>query len=556
MWAGDGRGSGKRNAMTVAEFIASSLVARGVTDAFGMPGGVVLDLLYAFDAIDGMTPHLSYHEQSAGFSACGYAQVSGRMGVAYATRGPGFTNLLTPMADAFYDSLPVMFLTAHAASCPPDGMRVLNDQEMDTCAIARNVTKFAARVDTVDGFVEVFNHACNTALSARKGPVFLDISKVVLADEIDERFDRTFKSSNGDGSDISSCVQYVATEIQKSKRPVILVGDGIDRLVAGTALRGFAERAGIAFLTSRFSHDLLAGSSRYYGYVGSHGMREANFILSKSDLVVAIGNRLNFPTQSESFSSLASNTKFIRCEIDESEFLRQIPNCRDIAVDANLLIGAFNERMVSFTGFNEWLMVCDRLKMELSRLDVNDAVLKIRGFLDSVSVDTIVVSDVGNCEFWLSRASALPGVNHRTLYSKSFGALGCGLGKAIGTCYATGSPVACVIGDQGLMVNIQDLQYIARHRLPITIVVIDNHSSGMIRDVESRRFGRLLHVNSETGFSVPDWEKVFRSFGIGNFLILDVPQDLSLTPNLPYGKAIQDMSPSIVPEKFAHLNQL
>ncbi len=556
MRADDGRDSGNQKTMKVADYIASSLVAHGVTDVFGMPGGVVLDLLYAFDAADGMVPHLSFHEQSAGFAACGYAQVSGRMGVAYATRGPGVTNLLTPMADAFYDSLPVMFLTAHAASCPPNGMRILNDQEMDTCAIVRNVTKFAARVDTTDGFVDVFNHACHVALSARKGPVFLDISKAVLEAEVDERFNMTVESNNGGDCDISPCVQDVATEIQKAKRPVILAGDGIDRLVAGKALRGFAERAGIPFLTSRFSHDLLAGSSRYYGYIGSHGMREANFILSKSDLVVAIGNRLNFPPQSESFFALASNTKFIRCEIDESEFLRQIPNCHNIAVDANSLIGAFDEGMMSFTGFAEWLAVCDRLKMELSRLDVNDAVLKIRKFLDSVPVDTIIVSDVGNCEFWLSRASVLPGANHRTLYSKSFGALGCGLGKAIGTCYATGRPVACIIGDQGLMVNIQALQYIARHRLPITIVVIDNHASGMIRDVESRMFGRLLHVTPETGFSTPGWEKVFRSFGIRDFLVLDVPQNLALTPSLPRGRTVQDMSPRIAPEKFVHLNQL
>ena len=112
--------------MTGAQYIVDSLIRRGVTDAFGIPGGVILRLIYEMDSRkEELTPHLSYHEQAAGFAACGYAQASGRLGVAYATRGPGFTNLISAMADAYYDSLPVLFITAHAAPCPPEGMRVM-----------------------------------------------------------------------------------------------------------------------------------------------------------------------------------------------------------------------------------------------------------------------------------------------------------------------------------------------------------------------------------------------------------------------------------------------
>ena len=143
--------------MTGAQYIVDSLIQRGVTDAFGIPGGVILRLIYEMDnRCDEIVPHLSYHEQSAGFAACGYAQSTNRIGVAYATRGPGFTNLISAIADAYYDSLPVLFLTAHTAKCPPSGMRIMADQEMDTCAMVKNITKSAVRIDSVDSFVEFF----------------------------------------------------------------------------------------------------------------------------------------------------------------------------------------------------------------------------------------------------------------------------------------------------------------------------------------------------------------------------------------------------------------
>lgn len=542
--------------MRGSEYIASHLASLGTTDVFGIPGGVVLDLLYAFDAQVGIEPHLSYHEQAAGFAACGYAQASGRLGVAYATRGPGFTNLITAIADAYYDSVPVLFVTAHATPYPPKGMRVFNDQEMDTCAMVQNITKFAARIDSSADFCEIFAQACQLALSGRKGPVLLDIAKTVFSAEIEVPATAALNSIAVPNDDLALHVQGFFDEVAMAKRPVVLIGDGIDRRTSGEALRHFAAKSGLPFLSSRFSHDLLADLPNYYGYVGSHGVRAANFILSKADLVIALGNRLNFPPKSASFSELTKRTRFVRYEIDQSEFARPVQNCRNVGLDVNLLVGELADRVVGFGQFDEWLSVCNRLKSELAQIDVNETVLKIRGLLDSAPSDAIVVSDVGNCEMWLSRASTLPGVNHRTIYSKSFGALGCGLGKAIGAYYASHKPVVCIVGDQGLMVNLQELQYIAQHHLPITIALIDNRASGMIRDVENRWFGRLLHVTPGNGFSMPDWGKISAAFGVADFRIIEVPQELSLTPTLEQGDAVQNLSPRIEPGKYATLDLL
>ena len=164
--------------MTVAAFMAAQLAAQGVTHAFGIPGGVVLDFLYALEAQSGLTPHLCYHEQGAGFAACGFAQATGTLGVAYATRGPGFTNLITPIAEAYCDSVPVLFVTAHATPELPGNMRVRADQEIDVCALVKGIVKDAVRLDVLEDVVPVFERLCRLAMSGRKGPVVLDVACV------------------------------------------------------------------------------------------------------------------------------------------------------------------------------------------------------------------------------------------------------------------------------------------------------------------------------------------------------------------------------------------
>ena len=282
--------------MKVSEFIVQYLRDQGVTDVFGIPGGVVLELMYAFDALDGITPHLSYHEQCAGFAACGYAQVEGRLGVAYATKGPGFTNLLTAMADAYYDSTPVLFLTAHSAATLPQGCRLVADQDMDTCGMVKNITKYAERIDDVKRLPLALSEACHIALDGRKGPVFLDIAASLFNKEI-ESVGNVVLDRNKLEENCARMASMICCEIKKARRPVILVGDGINQSNTLSSINTFIEKAGIPVISSRYTHNVIYDSAMYYGYVGSHGIRYANFILSKADLIVSLGNRLYFPSQ-------------------------------------------------------------------------------------------------------------------------------------------------------------------------------------------------------------------------------------------------------------------
>jgi acetolactate synthase-1/2/3 large subunit len=559
--------------MTVSEYIADFLIHRQVAEAFGIPGGVVLDLLYAFDARKPqLTPHLCYHEQSAGFAAAGYAQASGRLGVAYATKGPGFTNLLTPMADAYYDSTPVLFITAHTACELPKECRCVTDQDMDTCGMVAQITKFAARIDRAEDVAPVLQTAYTQAMTGRKGPVFLDIAARLWKTEIHPEETSSAKSLP---QDTSSLVQEILEAIQSAQRPVLLIGDGVNQSGTGVALREWVEQMKIPVLSSRYSHNLLADSAYYYGYVGSHGVRYANFILSKADLVISFGNRLNFPAVSSSFAKVVEQACFLRYDVDDSEFDKHTAMPKGRIADLQTLLPALVSASVDMDIFQhvEWISVCDIIRTKLWNEDVDEVTQTISAFIQGLSSDHTLVCDVGNNEFWVSRACVYARALQRTLYSKSFGALGNALGKAIGTYYATQRPVVAFVGDQGLQLNIQELQFIAQHRLPITIVVLNNQSSGMIKDRErAAGFAYSLHTTADSEYGYPNFNKVAKAYGL-DYKRLDVPwhsDDLavpcllevamdtqrSLAPYLPKGKLCQELQPAIDNNDYDYLNSL
>lgn len=558
--------------MTGAQYIVESLISRGVTDAFGIPGGVILPLLYEMESRKPLfTPHLSYHEQCAGFAACGYAQASGKIGVAYATRGPGFTNLITAIADAYYDSLPTLFITAHSAPCPPEGMRVMADQEMDTCSMVQNITKMAVRVDDAATFAETIDKALSVATEGRKGPVFLDIASALYKKEITciakEKIVTLAKE------DYSKQIDEIATAIRNAKRPIILAGDGINQSNARDIFRQFVKKVGIPVVSSRFSHDLMAGEVNYYGYVGGHGMRVANFILSKTDLILSLGNRLHFPPKSESYGSVMDHAKLLRVEVDENEFNRDIQNTVNYNRDLSELLSQTLDINYDFGNHEEWIRVCDILKTELKKEDINPAIESVISVLKQTDKDTIVVADVGNNEFWVSRAVVESGCENRVLYSKSFGALGCGLGKAIGTYYATLKPVLCFVGDQGLQMNIQELQFISQYQLPIMVVVLNNQTSGMIKDREAVLYNHYVHTTADSDYQMPALKDIADAYGI-DYLVgikeqsrlqpimtpvlveVIIDSSIGLTPNLPKGRKCQDMTPELPEEKYEYLNTL
>lgn len=555
--------------MKACDYIVDVLVQQGTTDAFGIPGAVLLDLLYAMQRRSPeITPHLCYHEQGAGFAACGYAQVSGRLGVAYGTRGPGFTNLVTSIADAYADSIPVLFITAHTAPAPSSDMRIQVNQEIATCQMVAGITKYAKRVDTEEELVQDIHEACDRALQGRRGPVFLDIASKLWNVEVPEM--RVEEKNALEESVSDEDIAAIESVLNASKRPIVLIGDGVNQTDLSAELNALVDKWQIPVLSSRYAHHTIAKKSLYYGYIGCFGLRYANFILSKTDLIISLGNRLNFPLNSMSYGHLPQQAKFIRFDVDEAEFGRDIPNAMNVRADLKDALEALNKYDWDVAEHGDWLKVCDTLRDELNETDMDGLPTEIAQLLNALPEGTSVINDVGNNEFWVSRACAYAGHAGKVLYSKNFATMGNALPKAIGAYYATRKPVVCFMGDQGFQLNSQELQTIAQNRLPILVVVMNNHVSGMIRDKEKAKYDGYLHATKESGYAVPDLAKLAEAYGLRYanstegiaelthpiLLDLSIDSDISLRPYLPIGNKTQDMMPMLEEDLYNLLNAL
>lgn len=565
--------------MTGAEYIVDFIIQKGVTNAFGIPGGVILDFLYAMDRRkEEISAHLSYHEQAAAFAACGYAQATNSLGVAYATRGPGITNMITAIADAYCDSIPVLFLTAHGAQHSNLEMRVEADQEVDFTPMLSGITKYAARVDRAEELYPMLENAYCQATTGRLGPVVLDVSAQVLSASTAAGIECPVPAAPTSHSAIAAA-QAIATALEHANRPVILIGDGVHQSHTAAQVRTLAERAHVPVLSSRFSQDVMADSPLYFGYIGSHATRYANFILSKADLIVALGNRLSFPVDSPSYRPLLESAKIIRIDIDKAEFLRDIPNSRNFAVSLVDLFPQLHRQDLAYCDAQAWVGVCAVLKDALWEQDTQSPIRAIAQLLKQVEKNALLVSDVGNHEMWLSRAYAYARASQKVLHSKSFGALGCAVAKSIGAHYATKMPVVCFTGDQGFQMNLQELQFVAQHRLPITIILLNNHSSGMIRSREAQRYrSQFLHTTLDSGYGMPDFATIAKAYGLDYlylteetvqnkaivlnewkkpyFVELFINEAIDIAPYLPRGNPVQELTPALPESIYYQLDSL
>jgi acetolactate synthase-1/2/3 large subunit len=568
--------------MKGADFIVDVLIKQKVTDVFGIPGGVILDFLYAMNRRSPkIMTHLNFHEQNSVSSALGFAKASNNLGVAYATRGPGITNMVTGVADAYCDSIPILILTAHSATIPKKGMRVTYDQEIDVVKMFSAITKYAERIDNIEDLRYKLEQACFEAMDGRKGPVLLDINSEVLSAKIDPDTLPSFEIQNDKEGLKDEAARAIIQSISNSKRPVFLLGDGFRGTESIKQIKEIAEDNKIPILSSRFSQDLFQSSSAFFGYVATKGLRYSNFILSKSDLIIVIGNRMAFPIESNSWTKIVNDIPKIRIEIDPTELNREFPNCICYVTDLVKLVYNLRKEKIAYNNDKHWIGVCNKIKYELFEHDVAYPVTAILEVLKSIHSDNIIVSDVGNHEYWLCRASAYIKCTNSTFYSKSFGALGSSLARSIGAYYSTLKPVYCFIGDQGLQMSIQELQFIAVKQLPITIILLNNFSSGMIRSREKVKYGQdffPLHTTLDSGYSVPDFCAVTKSYGIkaftfdqynyeeANSLLLDndspklieikIDPSIELIASTKKGELLQNMAPTINESLYRMLEDL
>ena len=567
--------------MKASDYIVEFLIRQGITDVFGYPGGMVTHLMDSFAKYqEKISAHVTYHEQGAAFAACGYAQVSGKVGVAYATSGPGATNLITGICNAYFDSIPTVFLTGQVneyESKGPLAVRQRGFQETDIVSIIKPVTKWAVHVEKTEDLPVCLEKAFVTASSGRKGPVLLDIPMNVFREdlhmELAPQNNTVAAESSISAGDIS---RILSDALSNSSRPCILVGNGVKIAGYGNEIRHFIDRAGIPAVTSMIAFDVLSDDPYSYGFIGAYGTRTGNFIAAKSDLIISIGSRMDIRQVGVKREQFAPEAKIIRFDIDAGE-LEYPVHTDETQIHTNMeSIVAALERVQIAGNYSAWVKICNEIRTALSGLDQNTTSRVIEQLGQQVPYNAVITTDVGQNQVWVAQSFKIKD-GQSVLFSGGHGAMGYSLPAAIGAHYgAPNRPVLCITGDGGMQMNIQELQFVAKEKLPIKIVVLNNNALGMIRHFQEMYFnGRYFQTKPEGGYSAPDFSKIAKAYGIRGrkidaedeivdlfvssepeLLEVVINEDTYVIPKLEFGKPNQDQEPLIDRNLYSRLMNL
>ncbi len=520
--------------MKLSDYIVSFLVEKKITDVFGYPGGMVTHLMDSFDKYkDQISAHTAYHEQGAAFCACGYGQISHMPGVAYATSGPGATNLITGIANAYFDSIPCIFITGQVNTYESKGclkVRQKGFQEMDVVSVVNSITKYAIQVTQAEDIRYELEKAFSISMSDRPGPVLLDIPMNIQRAEIDPE---TLVGYSHSGNCICSyeSKDIVFHALLQAKRPLIIAGAGVSNSGSKKVFQDLIDKLRIPVVTSMIGIDCISHESPYnFGFIGAYGHRYANFAIAKSDLIISIGSRLDCRQTGSNKDIFAQSAKIIRIDIDAGETTNQIKKDDTVLIcDIREFIPAIiNDPRFRFDNrYEHWLNQCRELKDKLKCIDNEPSNAIVREISKYVPGEVVITTDVGQNQVWVAQDFVVKS-NQRVLFSGGHGAMGYSLPAAIGAYYASRKPVICFTGDGGLQMNIQELQFIVREGIPIKIILMNNHSLGMIRHFQEMYFdSNSMQTTVDKGYTVPDFNKIAEAYGIETYTVKnmnEIPQ--------------------------------
>jgi len=520
--------------MNVSEYIVDFLANKGVKHCFGYQGTMIAYFVDAVCKNNKIENHSCYHEQGAAFAACGYAKLSGELAVAYATSGPGALNLVSGIADAYYDSAPVLFLTGQLNTTEYTKISTLRQQgfqETDIVNIVKPITKYASFVSSPDRIAYELEKAVNLALEGRKGPVLLDIPMNVQRSNIYLQEMAHFCPQTIDSCcDIADVSDKCICALSHSERPLFLYGNGIGKDVQSRKQAvELAVKWKIPAVTSLLGRDIFEGNHIHnMGFIGSaYGHRCANIIAcDRADLIISFGCSL-CRRQTGNIKEFAKNAKIIRIDIDPEELKRKVheDECSFLC-DANAVISEMLQKIEiseEKNRFEEWLKTCQNIKSRTQAFDKLCTERKPNTFIETLSEncpdDFLIVSDVGQHQMWTAQ-SFMTSADQRILFSGGHGAMGFALPASIGAYYAAEKRVLCISGDGSFQMNIQELQWIVREKLPIAVLILNNHSLGLIRQQQDDLFdGNYFGAVPSRGYLAPSFCRIAQGYGIENIYV-------------------------------------
>ena len=551
--------------LTGAQIVCECLLHEGVDVMFGLPGGAIMPFYQTLPEYPGLKHILVRHEQNAGHAADGYARASGKVGVCVATSGPGATNLVTPLANAMMDSVPVIAITGQVprAAIGRDAF-----QETDTTGITMPITKHNYLAMHAADLPRIFKEAFHIARTGRPGPVLIDIPRDVLDEvaefEYPEQVNLRGYKPTLEGH--SRSIKRAAKLIDESRKPIILAGHGVVISGAFAELRELAERAQMPVVTTLLGISGFMGDHILnLGMPGMHGQAHTNWAIDRADLIVGVGMRFDDRVTGK-ISAFAPSAKVIHIDIDPAEVGKNVRVTVPIVGDARRVLHVLAKEVESAT-HADWLKEIDELRQRHPGMPTSapGKLLPqqvVKAIHEATNGKAIIVTGVGQHQMWAAQHYTF--TEHASwITSGGLGTMGFEVPAAIGAAVAQpGRTVWSIAGDGGFQMTMSELATIVEQRLPIKFALLNNNSLGLVRQLQDLFLGGVHVATEYTGN--PDFVKLAEAYGIWSRRVTDpadvrdaidqamavdeptlidfhVERDENVYPHLPAGQSVAEM---------------
>lgn len=581
--------------MKLSDYVADFLKKQNIRHVFQIIGGASVHLVNSLAETPGIDYICVQHEQVGAMAADGYSRISKNIGAAMATSGPGMTNLITGIANAYFDSTPTIFLTGQVnrfESKQGRNVRQVGFQETDIVNIVKPLTKYSVQITDPDKIKYELEKCVAIAKSGRCGPVLIDLPMDIQRAEIDPKalikFDpKEIKIETDSSAKINKDIKSAVKALLKAKRPVLVAGGGIRYADQTKTFEKLVNMLKIPVVATWSGIDALPHDSPYYvEQIGVYGNRGGNFTIQNSDWMMSIGSRLDTRITGGKPETFAREALKIVVDIDRSEIYKKrgfnpgIGICADVRDVLPFLIKQLKN--TKLPDISPWWKIVSEWKKKYpavlpewrERKESVDPYVFIETLSEMLPKNSIVTTDCGANLTWTIQAFKVK-KGMRLFSAMGNSPMGHSLAASIGACFANNQkPVICLTGDGGLQLNIQDFQTLITYKLPIKIFIQNNHCYGIIKQFQDNYFnGRYEGTTDASGYKVPDFLKIAKAYGIATEtiknhkelkqkikkvlnhkgpIICDVihPEDAAIIPKLQFGNPIEDQSPLLPRDEF------
>lgn len=509
--------------MKASDYIAQFLVDKGIKVIFGYIGGMITHLVDSIDKNHNLRFIQTYHEQTAAIAAEGYALESGRPGVAIATSGPGATNLMTGIADAYFGSIPTIFITGQVNTYEYKNDKPIRQQgfqETDVISIVRPITKYAVMVTDASQLRYELEKAYYIATTGRKGPVLIDLPMDISRADVLPSLMPAFQPV----PEVPKSIDWAVLKkiMEGGKRPLVLVGGGCKD--CREELQKFLDTMQIPYVISLMGKGLVEEENPLFcGMIGSYGNRSANMIISQCDVLLALGSRLDTRQTGARIDGFIPNGRIIHVDIDNNELkYHRLSNRTNVNSDVKRFIEDFQQAHIHTASSSEWIAWIAKVKgkynqeKEVERFVENKAPYKFFEIFNKVSdPDSIITTDIGQNQMWAAQSIVLKS-KQEFFTSGGLAPMGFSLPAAIGAAFASPEKtIYCFNGDGGFHMACQSLLLISQYRLNIKVIVMNNQSLGMITQFQHLYFNdRMTGTIDKGGYLVPNIQAMAICYGL------------------------------------------